>query len=71
MKNIQAISVMFIWTALSILVLYILDAHNNYVQITWAIGISISLLFVHMVNMVIYFKITGKEPIGGSRHHRK
>lgn len=62
MKNIQAISVMFIWTALSILVLYILDAHNNYTQITWAIGISVSLLFIHMVNMVIYFKITGKEP---------
>ena len=62
MKNIQAMSMMFIWTALSILVLYFFDAHNHYRQISWAIGIAISLLFVHMINMVIYFNITGKEP---------
>ena len=62
MKNLQAFFVMTIWTAFSVCILYLLEAHINYREIAWAISISISLLIVHMVNMVIYFNITGKEP---------
>ena len=62
MKNIQAIFIMFIWTAFSILLLYLLEALIYYREVVWAICIAAALLFVHMVNMVIYFNITGKEP---------
>ena len=58
MKNLQAFFVMTIWTAFSVCILYLLDAHINYREIAWAISISISLLIVHMVNMVIYFNRT-------------
>ena len=53
MKNLQAFFVMTIWTVFSVFILYLLDAHINYREIAWAISISISLLIVHMVNMVI------------------
>jgi len=62
MKNIQAIFIMFIWTAFSVLLLYLLEAHIYYRDVIWAICIAAALLFVHMVNMAIYFNITGKEP---------
>jgi len=40
----------------------LLEAHIYYREVVWAICIAAALLFVHMVNMVIYFNITGKEP---------
>jgi len=62
MKNLKAICAMIIWTAFSVFVLYLLDAHIHYREIIWALATSISLLIVHMINMIIYFTITGKEP---------
>ena len=62
MKNLKAICAMIIWTSFSIFVLYSLGAHIHYREIIWAIPTSISLLIVHMINMIIYFTITGKEP---------
>lgn len=62
MKSIKAILIMSIWTIFALVILYLLDAHINYRQIQWSIGIALALLIVHMVNMVIYFNITGKEP---------
>ena len=44
MKNLQAFFVMTIWTAFSVCILYLLDAHINYREIAWAISISISFL---------------------------
>ena len=58
----KAIFAMIIWTAFSVFVLYLLDAHIHYREIIWAVATSISLLIVHMINMIIYFTITGKEP---------
>ena len=62
MKSIKAILIMSIWTIFALIILYLFDAHINYRQIQWSIGIALTLLIVHMVNMVIYFNITGKEP---------
>ena len=62
MKSIKAILIMSIWTIFVLIILYLFDAHINYRQIQWSIGIALALLIVHMVNMVIYFNITGKEP---------
>ena len=62
MKSIKAILIMSIWTIFALIILYLFGAHINYRQIQWSIGIALALLIIHMVNMVIYFNITGKEP---------
>ena len=62
MKSIKAILIMSTWTIFALIILYLFDAHINYRQIQWSIGIALALLIVHMVNMVIYFNITGKKP---------
>ena len=62
MKTIKGISGMVIWTALVALFLYAVDAHNKYQHLGIAILIGLALLVTHIVNMVIYFKVAGKEP---------
>ena len=52
MKSIKAILIMSIWTIFALIILYLFDAHINYRQIQWSIGIALALLIVHMVNMV-------------------
>jgi len=62
MKNLKAFSIMGIWTVSVFVLLYILQAHLHYREITWALGLSLVLLITHMVNMVIYFKVAGNAP---------
>ncbi len=62
MKSIKAFIVMAFWTALVGYGLYSIEAHQHYRQIEWALALSAILLLTHMSNMVIYFKLTGKEP---------
>lgn len=62
MKSLKAILAMSFWTIFALIILYLFDAHINYQQIGWSIGIALALLTIHMVNMVIYFNLTGKEP---------
>ena len=38
MKNLKAICAMIIWTAFSVFVLYLLDAHIHYREIIWAVA---------------------------------
>ena len=62
MKTVQGIFGMAIWTAAVATVLYFCRAHNNYDHFGWAILIGSVLLTTHVVNMVIYFKVAGKQP---------
>tara|TARA_B100001758_G_scaffold141697_1_gene122043 strand:+ start:387 stop:590 length:204 start_codon:yes stop_codon:yes gene_type:complete len=62
MKTLQGILGMAIWTAVVAAVLYLCKAHDNYGQFGWAILIGFVLLLTHVVNMVIYFKVAGKQP---------
>ena len=62
MKTLQGIFGMAIWTAAIAAVLYLCKAHDNYDQFGWAVLIGFVLLLTHIVNMIIYFKIAGKQP---------
>ena len=46
MKSIKAILIMSIWTIFALIILYLFDAHINYRQIQWSIGIALALLIV-------------------------
>ena len=62
MKNYLGFLAMFIWTLFAGVSLYfsgILGLHTN---IGWAILIATILLIVHVINLVLYFKITGNTP---------
>ena len=62
MKNLQAFSIMGVWTILVLSILYVLDAQENYRSFLGALAISAALLGTHIVNMAIYFRIAGNEP---------
>ncbi|MCH1512128.1 MAG: hypothetical protein P8J01_06275 [Acidimicrobiales bacterium] len=62
MKTFKGISGMVVWTALVALGLFLSNAQDNYAQLGWAILIGFVLLVAHIVNMLIYFWIAGKEP---------
>jgi hypothetical protein len=62
MKNLKSILLMSIWTLSIIYILYLLGAHLYYQNVFIAVLIGAILLLTHMVNMLIYFKIAGKEP---------
>jgi len=62
MKNLKAFIFMSIWTALIGFLLYSVQAHLHFREITWALGIALILLVTHMINMVIYFKVAGNTP---------
>ena len=53
---------MSIWTLLIASALYAVGAHKYYQDLVWAIGIGITLLLTHMVNMVLYFRVAGDKP---------
>ena len=62
MKNYLGLLAMFIWTLFAGVSLYfsgILSLHTN---IGCAILIATILLIVHVINLVLYFKITGNTP---------
>jgi len=62
MKNLKAFAIIGSITATVGILLYALDAHLNYRNLIWAIGISITLLITHIINMAVYFKVAGDEP---------
>ena len=62
MESIKAISLMVLWTVLSLYALYYLGAFENFRNPFLIVPISISLLGIHMINMFIYFKVGGNNP---------
>jgi len=62
MKTLKAIVFMTIWTLSIMYVLYLSGAHLHYQNIFIAGLIGIVLLIMHMINMVLYFRIAGKAP---------
>ena len=48
MKSIKAILIMSIWTIFALIILYLFDAHINYRQIQWSIGIALALSLIHI-----------------------
>ncbi|MDA7786490.1 hypothetical protein N9J68_01105 [Gammaproteobacteria bacterium] len=62
MKNLKAFSIIGLITASVGILLYAFDAHLNYRNLFWAIGISTTLLITHILNMAVYFKVAGDQP---------
>ena len=62
MESIKAISLMALWTVLSLYTLYYLGAFENFRNPFLIVPISLSLLGIHMINMFIYFKVGGNKP---------
>ena len=62
MKNLKAFTIIGLITASVGAVLFVLDAHLNYRSILWAVAISVTLLITHVINMAVYFKVSGEEP---------
>ena len=56
-----ALILMVLWTTTITFMLYSMDAHLHYRTLSWAILIGIVVLAAHMVNMIIFFKISGKS----------
>jgi O-antigen/teichoic acid export membrane protein len=62
MNNIKAFLIMGVWTVTIGFILYSFEAHLHYREILWALSLSVILLATHMINMVIYFKVTRNNP---------
>ncbi len=62
MNSLKAFLAMGAWTIAIFVFLYLIGAHLNYRDPIWAISIAIVLLITHMVNMFLYFRITGNKP---------
>ena len=62
MESIKAISLMALWTVLSLYALHYLGAFENFRNPYLIVPISFSLLGIHMFNMFIYFKVGGNKP---------
>ena len=62
MKNYLGFLAMFIWTLFAGLSLYFSGIFSLHTNIAWAILIATILLIVHVINLVLYFKITGNTP---------
>ena len=62
MESIKAISLMALWTVLSLYALYYLGVFENFRNPFLIVPISLSLLGIHMINMFIYFKVGGNKP---------
>ena len=53
---------MFAWTLLAGVSLYLSEIFSLHTDILWAILIASILLLVHVINLILYFKITGDSP---------
>ena len=62
MKNYLGFLAMFIWTLFAGVFLYFSGIFSLHTNIAWAILIATILLIVHVINLVLYFKITGDTP---------
>ena len=62
MKNLNAFLPIGVFTLSVAALLYLADAHQNFRNIYWALGICLTLLITHVTNMAIYFKVAGDKP---------
>ena len=62
MKNYLGFLAIFIWTLFAGVSLYYCGIVSLQTNIGWAILIATILLIVHVINLVLYFKITGNTP---------
>lgn len=62
MSSFKAIFVMAIWTTTIAYGLFRLGAQEMFTDPLWALCIALVLLFTHMGNMFLYFKIAGEKP---------
>ena len=62
MKNFLGFIAMFAWTLCAGVSLYLLEIFSLHTNILWAILIALILLLVHVINLILYFKITGDSP---------
>ncbi len=68
MRSFKAIVLMAIWTGIVGYVLFKLGAHDSdfykggLTGFLYALAVGITLLIVHLVNIAVYFKITGEKP---------
>jgi hypothetical protein len=62
MKNFLGFIAMFAWTLLAGVFLYLSEIFSLHTDILWAILIASILLLVHVINLILYFKITGDSP---------
>ena len=62
MKNILGFIAMFAWTLVAGMSLYLSEIFSLHTNILWAILIAAILLLVHVINLILYFKITGDSP---------
>ena len=62
MKNFLGFIAMFAWTLVAGMSLYLSEIFSLHTNILWAILIASILLLVHVINLILYFKITGDSP---------
>ena len=62
MKNLNAFLPIGVFTLSVAALLFLVDAHQNFRNIYWALGISLTLIITHITNMAIYFKVAGDKP---------
>ncbi len=62
MKNFLGFIAMFAWTLCAGVSLYLSEIFSLHTNILWAILIALILLLVHVINLILYFKITGDSP---------
>ena len=62
MKNFLGFIAMFAWTLFAGMSLYLSEIFSLHTNILWAILIASILLLVHVINLILYFKITGNSP---------
>ena len=69
MKNILGFIAMLIWTTIAGVSLYFSGIFSLHTNVGWAILIATSLFIVHIINLILYFKITGDEPYKWKANH--
>ena len=62
MKNFLGFIAMFAWTLCSGVSLYLSEIFSLHTNILLPILIAAILLLVHVINLILYFKITGDSP---------
>jgi len=62
MKNILGIVAILVWTISAGGLIFFSGILNLHQHIGWSILIGLILLGIHLINLILYFKITGNEP---------
>ena len=62
MKNILGLIAILLWTASAGALIYFSGILSLHQHIGWSLLIGFILLGIHVINLILYFKITGNEP---------